>query len=342
MYSALDITGLVLGILGLSGTVLLVRYLLPKHRIASLERGYASAYSLYQCSIAEGLLLPSEQKLILRRTRTQLNDVKNNVTCLGGTWGKILSTLKIIYRILSTIDSTIHSICIQIASSSQKGKERLKEHGIPYEPCLFPLATTVNSLSMESFKMGDHCDPVTIHQLFPSQQELSHISSNTSDDVASVPNSEHIRSISPLPRNAAPRHRDSVSSTATTVVEESSSCDVRLDIAADTTPEHYGTESAVRGELDPSRLLRLLPASSQKEADPSDAVNSYCTDLQGRLNLLQSVLSPPQTSESPTTQNSNYSADLEKCKEDLLAVMGRLSKVSDIWVRRETGPVLPI
>lgn len=69
MYSALDITGLVLGILGLSGTMLLVRYLLPKHRIASLERAYASAYSLYQCSISERLLLPNEQKLMRERLR---------------------------------------------------------------------------------------------------------------------------------------------------------------------------------------------------------------------------------------------------------------------------------
>lgn len=69
MYSALDITGLVLGILGLSGTIILVRSLLPKHRVVSLERSYAATYSLYQCSVSEGLLLPREQKDLREKLR---------------------------------------------------------------------------------------------------------------------------------------------------------------------------------------------------------------------------------------------------------------------------------
>lgn len=53
--------GLIFGIAGLSGTIMLVRYLFPKHRIASAERAYATAYTLYLCSVSKGLLLPDEK-----------------------------------------------------------------------------------------------------------------------------------------------------------------------------------------------------------------------------------------------------------------------------------------
>ncbi|KAK7691434.1 hypothetical protein QCA50_004833 [Cerrena zonata] len=339
MYSALDITGLVLGILGLSGTVLLVRYLLPKHRIASLERAYATAYCLYQCSVSEGLLLPNEQTKLrekLRRTRTSLNEVKNRVTCLGGTWRKIFTTLRRIYRNFGEINSSIHSICVQVASSSETGKERLEKDGIPYDPCMFPLATTV---SLESFKMGDHGDTISVHQLFPSQQDLPHIfSTNIPNDIESAPYSEIIRpKPAPSPRHA-PQHRDSVSSTATTVVEEPSSCDDHSTITTGTSTKHCDTELE-KNEVHASPSLGFLLAALQKGVDPSNAVSNCCTDLQWRVNLLQAVSNSLHASES---QGSDYSADLNQCKEDLLAVVGRLSKVSDIWARRETGPMLPI
>lgn len=69
MYTPVDIAGLVLGILGLSGTIMLVRYLLPKYRIAASEKAYAAAYTLYQCSVSEGLLLPGEQTKLRERLR---------------------------------------------------------------------------------------------------------------------------------------------------------------------------------------------------------------------------------------------------------------------------------
>lgn len=55
---------------------------------------------------------------ILISARTDLNDVKNNVTCLGGTWRKIFTTLIRIYRNFSMIDSAIHLVSVQIAVSA--------------------------------------------------------------------------------------------------------------------------------------------------------------------------------------------------------------------------------
>lgn len=122
------------------------------------------------------------------------------------------------------------------------------------------------------------------------------------------------------------------------MIEEENSCD--LD-TTDISPDHSDTKP-INDELDPSPLLRLLPALFQKGADPSVALSNYCKDLQWRIKLLQTALAHLQTSGLPTTQHPDHTADLSTCKEDIIAVIGRLSKVSDIWTRRETGPVLPI
>lgn len=122
------------------------------------------------------------------------------------------------------------------------------------------------------------------------------------------------------------------------MVEESSSCDSHPAIAAGTSTKHCDTEPE-KNEVNASPSLGFPLAALQKGVDPSNAVSNCCTDLQWRVNLLQAVSNSLHSSES---QGSDYSADLEQCKEDLLAVVGRLSKVSDIWTRRETGPMLPI
>ncbi|KAK7691425.1 hypothetical protein QCA50_004824 [Cerrena zonata] len=276
MYSAFDIAGLILGIAGLSGTVMLIRYLLPKHRIASSERVYASAYTLYQCSVSEGLLLPEEKTKLrerLRRVRTDLNNLKNDVTCLNGTCYQKIIGLSEIYRGLGAIDHTLQSICTQLASTSREGRERLAKDGIPYEPCMFPLAATVSHY-LESFKASDASD---VAQLFPSQDDLSSCSS--SDITVDTESTPHAETNEPQPSvcshpTRAPQHRDSFSSTTATVVEEKSLYDLDPDatgISSDTKP--------VNDEPDLSLLLRLLPTSFQKGVDPSIALSSYCTDL---------------------------------------------------------------
>lgn len=123
----------------------------------------------------------------LNSVRTQLNDVKNDSMCLGGTWHQAIVALLAIYRCLSAIDQSLQSVLLQIAvspsflsyvgpnlihvhrqSTSRKGRERLEKDGIPYEPCMFPLATTIPS-HLESFRPSDM---LNVHQLFPSQEGM--------------------------------------------------------------------------------------------------------------------------------------------------------------------------
>lgn len=61
--TSFNIAGLVIGILGL-GTfqmlIFVIRSLLPHHRLASLEKDYTAAVNLFECSLAEDLLLDRE------------------------------------------------------------------------------------------------------------------------------------------------------------------------------------------------------------------------------------------------------------------------------------------
>ncbi|KAK7691436.1 hypothetical protein QCA50_004835 [Cerrena zonata] len=338
MYSPLDIAGLILGILGLSGSIMLVRYLLPKHRIASAERVYATAYLMYQSSVSEGLLLPEDKVKLrenLRRVRGRLNDLKNDAICLSGTWRQAVLALLEIYRSLNAVDRILQSICVRIASTSRQGRERLAKDGIPYEPCMFPLAATISDY-LEVFRGGNN-DTSNIHRLFSSQDDIPRCSTpETSEYPPPCPEHNERR---PSTSSRIPEHRDSVLSTTTTVVEEDDAHDMPLDTAKGLTPCDPSPEK------DQASLSSFNPSprsSFSKEVDPGLALSNLCIDLQSRAELLQSALTLSQTSESPSALGPDHAADLEICRDDLLILVGRLSRISNVWTRRQTGPVLPI
>lgn len=224
---------------------------------------------------------------------------------------------------------------------------------------MFPLAVTVSN-SLESFRTNDASE---IYQLFPSQEGM--FEQNSPVDYTERSNAEPPRcstlvvssqaefrpshsdqgppaGAAPYP-SRAPQHRDSVSSTTTTIVN-GSPCHSKSDLVEDAATNQRNRDEPVKDVTTASLAPRsfLLPLSLPKGVDPGLALGDYCMDLQLRVDILQSVLSHRQTFELSSTREADYTVDLEKCKEDLMAVLGRLSKVSGVWSRRETRPILPV
>ncbi|KAK7691418.1 hypothetical protein QCA50_004817 [Cerrena zonata] len=227
--SLFDISGFTFGLLGLAGTVqlfcLIAFYFFPKRRLHGLEISYAEAYFLYHCGVQEGILASDIKRIEekLQWTRAEINEVHSAVFCLGGFWGQVFAIFGRLSQKFHDLNVAAKELCVDIASSSQKGRRVLEASGQCYKPCILPMMNsasiplypamiqstlgeehTQRSHSESDFRQ--HCD-FTPHQAWSAQASISHLASASAepkpihrDSMCSVSTSATVVDIDPMNR----------------------------------------------------------------------------------------------------------------------------------------------